>query len=80
VPDTGDEVLLDPPQPLIPTTRSAPAVASSVDALRVTGLFVWRVVISGHTFPSPSLGPPLLSASRSPALCCGIPLLTWWDR
>ena len=26
-----------------------------------------------QTLPSPSLGPPLLSASRSPPLCCGIP-------
>jgi hypothetical protein len=34
-----------------------------------------RVRLIAQTFPSPSLGPPLLSASPSPPLFCGIPLL-----
>src|SRR4051794_36269967 len=58
----------DPPQP----ARATSNAAATATGTRPT---VTRVRRIAQTPPSPSSGPPLLSASPSPPLFCGMPLL-----
>src|SRR5205807_1436374 len=73
-------VAMGPPWPWWRLSWStAPAVPGSVDqpGPGVSPAGPSRVFARGYRFPSPSLGPPLLSASWSPPLPCGTGLAVW---